>query len=131
MIPFRTDLAPLTEGGYSQAVEAGGRIFISGQMGRRDATDKPESGFVPWSAPDQAEQALKNIANILTEMGSSLSEIVKLTIYFTDMQYLKEIHLRITEQLGEHRPAMSCAEIKALPRGCKVMIDAICVREKD
>lgn len=131
MIPFRTDLAPITEGGYSQAVEAGGMIFISGQMGRRDATDKPESGFVPWSAPDQAEQALKNIANILTEMGSSLSEIVKLTIYFTDMQYLKEIHLRITEQLGEHRPAMSCAEIKALSRGCKVMIDAICVREKD
>ncbi|MBQ3095750.1 MAG: hypothetical protein IJC53_04895 [Clostridia bacterium] len=131
MIPFRTDLAPLTEGGYSQAVEAGGMIFVSGQMGRRDANDKPDSGFVPWSAPDQAEQALKNIEIILTEMGSSLSEIVKLTVWFTDMQYLKEIHLRLTAMLGEHRPAMSCAEVRALPRGCKVMIDAVCVRNKD
>ena len=131
MIPFHTDLAPITEGGYSQAVEAGNMIFISGQMGCRDATDRPESGFVPWSAPDQAEQAMKNIGIILEEMGSSLSEIVKLTIYFTDMQYLKEIHLRLMAQLGEHRPAMSCAEVTALPRGCKVMIDAICVRKKD
>ncbi|MBR3692790.1 MAG: RidA family protein [Clostridia bacterium] len=129
MTTFNTEHAPIVEGGYSQAVEAGGMIFISGQMGRRDFSEKAESGFVPWASPDQAELALKNISAILEDMNADLSDIVKLTIYFTEMHCLKAIHQRIAEVLGGHAPAMSCAEVKALPRGCKVMIDAVCVRK--
>lgn len=119
-----TDKAPVTEGGYPQAVVAGDHVFVSGMMGRRDSTGTPESGTVPWSGPDQAEVALQNVLAVLAPLGLGADSLVRLTLFITDLSELRDIHARLCALLGDALPAVSVAEVSALPRGTRIMLEA-------
>jgi 2-iminobutanoate/2-iminopropanoate deaminase len=105
---------------YSRAVVSGGLVFCSGTLGIDPATGK-----APESAADQAEQALVNLAGILSESGSSMRQLVKTTIYYVsarDFVAINEVYARHMPDLPPARSAVPCS---ALPEGLLFCIDAI------
>ncbi len=116
-----TDAAPEAIGPYSQAVSAGGWLFTSGQIGIDPATgDLVEGGFVR-----QAEQVLANLASVLESAGCGFGEVVKSTIFVTDLALFAEVNEVYGRHLGDHRPARSTVEVAALPKGALVEIEMI------
>jgi 2-iminobutanoate/2-iminopropanoate deaminase len=107
-------------GPYSQAVVSGGHVFCSGTLGV-----DPVTGKAPESVVDQAEQALVNLASILSESGSSMRQLVKTTIYYVstrDFAALNEVYAR---HMPDPPPARSAVPCSALPEGLLFCIDAI------
>ena len=116
-----TDKAPKAIGPYSQAVSAGGFTFVSGQIALN-----PESGdLMNASIQDQAEQVIKNLAAICEEANGSLSDIVKLTIYITDMNDFAVVNETMQKYFTEPYPARATVEVSALPLGVNVEMDAV------
>ena len=116
-----TDKAPKAIGPYSQAVSAGGFTFVSGQI-----AINPESGdLMNTSIQDQAEQVIKNLTAICEEAGGSLSDIVKLTIYITDMNDFAIVNETMHKHFTEPYPARATVEVSALPLGVNVEMDAV------
>ena len=105
---------------YSRAIVSGGLVFCSGTLGIDPATGK-----APESAADQAEQALVNLASILSESGSSTRQLVKTTIYYVstwDFATINEVYAR---HMPDPPPARSAVPCSALPEGLLFCIDAI------
>ncbi|KAK9828158.1 hypothetical protein WJX74_001160 [Apatococcus lobatus] len=119
----RTDRAPAPVGAYSQAIRAGGSLFVSGQLGLAPG----ESKLTTEDAADQAKQALDNLGQILTAAGSSLNQVVKTTVLLVDMADFKAVNEVYGPYFGEKPPARVCYAVKALPLNAKVEIDAIAV----
>jgi len=116
-----TDKAPKAIGPYSQAVSAGGFTFVSGQI-----AINPESGdLMNASIQDQAEQVIKNLIAICEEANGSLSDIVKLTIYITDMNDFAVVNETMQKYFTEPYPARATVEVSALPLGVNVEMDAV------
>ena len=116
-----TDKAPKAIGPYSQAVSAGGFTFVSGQIALN-----PESGdLMNASIQDQAEQVIKNLIAICEEANGSLSDIVKLTIYITDMNDFAVVNEIMQKYFTEPYPARATVEVSALPLGVNVEMDAV------
>lgn len=119
-----TDRAPAAIGPYSQAVSAGGFVFTSGQI----ALD-PESGeIVRGGFEAQAKQVLWNLEHVLESAGCSFQDVVKATIYVTDLGHFPRLNELYGEALGTHRPARSTVEVAALPKGALVEIDLVAAR---
>ena len=119
----RTEAAPAPFQGapYSQAIKAGGLVFVSGQLALRP--DHAE--IVGETIQEQTEQVLTNLRAILEEAGSSLDKLVKTTVYLVDLgdfQGMNEVYAR---HAGENPPARATIEVSALPSGAKVEIEAI------
>ena len=117
-----TDRAPAALGPYSQAIVAGGLVFCSGTAGI-----DPDTGVAPDGIEAQTEQALRNLAAILDEAGSSLQDVVKTTIFYTgvgDFTLLNSVYARY---MPDPPPARSAPANVKLPRGLLVSIDAIAV----
>jgi 2-iminobutanoate/2-iminopropanoate deaminase len=112
--------APEPTGPYSQAIVSGGLIFCSGTLGIDPAT-----GNAPESAADQAEQALVNLADILSESGSSMRQLVKTTIYYVSTQDFTAINEVYARHMPDPPPARSAVPCSALPEGLLFCIDAI------
>ncbi|EMC99542.1 hypothetical protein BAUCODRAFT_144950 [Baudoinia panamericana UAMH 10762] len=106
-------------GPYSQAIIAGPHIFVSGQI-PADAAGNLTQG----SIADKTKACCEGLKNILEEAGSSLSSIVKVTVFLTDMANFGEMN-SVYEQYFTHRPARSCVAVKELPKGVPVEIEAI------
>ena len=105
---------------YSRAIVSGGLVFCSGTLGIDPATRK-----APESAADQAEQALVNLARILSESGSSTRQLIKTTIYYVsalDFAAINEVNAR---HMSDPPPARSAVPCSALPDGLLFCIDAI------
>jgi 2-iminobutanoate/2-iminopropanoate deaminase len=117
-----TDRAPAALGPYSQAITAGGFVFCSGTVGIDPATDTPREGIEA-----QTEQALVNLGAILEEAGSSLANLVKTTIYYSDVADFPRINEVYARFMPEPPPARSAPANVALPRGLLISIDAIAV----
>ena len=118
---IETSSAPAAIGPYSQAIAANGFIFCSGQLGIDPATGKiPGVG-----AGAQAEQALKNLAAVLLAAGSGMDKVVKTTVFLTDMNEFAAVNEVYANAFGTHKPARSCVEVAALPKGAKVEIEAM------
>ena len=118
-----TQKAPKAIGPYSQAVKAGGFLFVSGQI-----PINPETGdLMTSSIEEQANQVILNLKSICEAAGSGLEDIVKLTIYLTDLGNFAKVNEAMLEYFLEPYPARATVEISALPLGVNVEIDAIVI----
>ena len=116
-------LAPKAVGPYSQAVEAAGTIYVSGQLPIDASTGK-----LPEGNEAQTRQSLTNLRHILEEAGSSLSDVVKTTVLLQDMGDFAAMNAVYAEFFTQEMPARMCYEVARLPMGAQVEIDAVAVR---
>ena len=116
-----TENAPKAIGPYSQAVKAGNFMFISGQIPL-----DPETGdLVSESIEDQAKQVLNNIKSICKAAGYSLDDIVKISIFLTDLGNFATVNEVMKEYFAEPYPARATVEVSGLPLGVNIEIEAI------
>lgn len=113
--------APGAVGPYSQGVKVGNLLFVSGQLPIDPATGE----FNSTNAVEQAEQCLKNMAAIAREAGTELSKTVKTTVLLTDLGDFAEVNRVYAGFFTTPYPARACYEVKALPKGAKVEIEAV------
>lgn len=118
-----TAKAPAAVGPYSQAIKANGFVFTAGQLGLDPATGKLVEGDVT----DQARQALKNLQAILEAAGSSLEQVVKVTVFLKDINDFKRVNEVYAEFFKASPPARSAVQVAALPLGALVEIEAVAV----
>lgn len=119
----RTEAAPAPFQGapYSQAISAGGLVFVSGQLSLRP--DHAE--IVGDSIAEQTEQVFANLRAILEAAGSGLDRLVKTTVYLTDLGDFGGMNEVYARHVGDTPPARATIEVAALPSGAKVEIEAI------
>lgn len=120
---IQTKKAPQAIGPYSQALHVGTEdlIFTSGQLGLC-----PDSGeFISDSTDAQCRQALFNIQAILEKSGLTLKNVVKMTVFLTDIDDFQSVNQIFTEVLLDHKPARSVVQVAALPKKARVEIEAI------
>jgi 2-iminobutanoate/2-iminopropanoate deaminase len=116
-----THQAPAAVGPYSQAVQAGPFLFCSGQIAlNADATQPIPEGVVA-----QTHQIFKNIQAILTEAGYSLNDVVKTTIFLTDINDFQAVNEVYGRYFPSQPPARSTVAVKGLPRGALVEIEVV------
>jgi 2-iminobutanoate/2-iminopropanoate deaminase len=123
---IRADKAPKAVGPYSQAIRAGGFIFVAGQAAFDPATGKLVAGGIK----EQTRQTLRNIQAILQAAGSDLSRVVKVTVFLTDWKNFPEMNEVFAELFGtEGPPARSTIQGERWPEGSLVAIEAIALAE--
>ena len=115
--------APAAIGPYSQAVEAGGLIFTSGQI----ALDPETGALVDGGIEAQAEQVIKNLRAVLEAAGSDLHKVVKTTCFLSSMADFAAFN-EVYAKYFTGKPARSCVEVSALPKGAAVEIEAVAVK---
>lgn len=117
----QTDRAPAAVGPYSQAIVAGGWIWVSGQIGL-----DPETGeMVAGGVAEQARRSLTNLIAVLAAAGAGPDRVVRTTVYLTDMDDYREVNAVYGEFFGEGAPARACVAVVGLPKGARVEIDAV------
>ncbi|HIZ04889.1 MAG TPA: RidA family protein [Candidatus Phocaeicola gallistercoris] len=120
-----TEKAPAAIGPYSQAIEVNGIVFVSGQL-----PVNPQTGeIVAGDVADQTAQSFENIKNILSEVGLSTANIVKTTVFLSDMSLFADMNKIYSNYFTEAFPARSAVAVKALPKGALVEIECIAVKE--
>lgn len=112
--------APRPVGPYTQAIEAGGFVFVSGQLGM-----DPETGNLAEGVEAQAKRALENIAAILEAAGLEMKDVVKVTIFLTDMGDFPKVNEVYAGYFSEPWPARACVAVAGLPKGALVEIECI------
>ena len=118
-----TNLAPQAIGPYSQAIEAGGMVFLSGQL-----PIDPPTGAMPEGIQAQTRQSFENIKAILAEAGCTVENIVKTTVFLADMSLFGEMNEIYAQQFGSAFPARSAFAVKELPKQALVEIEVIAVK---
>lgn len=117
-----TDKAPAAIGPYSQGAAANGFIFTSGQL----AIDPKTGTFVPGGIAEQTRQSLLNLKAVLEAGGSSLSKVLKTTVFLSDMNNFAEMNKVYSEIFGaEEHPGRSAVEVARLPKDGLIEIEAI------
>jgi 2-iminobutanoate/2-iminopropanoate deaminase len=116
-----TELAPKAVGAYSQAVRAGGFVFLSGQIPLDPSTGQLVSGDVAA----QTRRVMDNLRGVLQGAGSSLEQVVKVTIYLIEMDDFTVVNQTYSEYFPDAKPARATIAVKALPRGAAVEIEMI------
>ena len=124
MKQIHTDNAPKALGPYSQAIEAGGMVFASGQVPIDPATDQ----FVKGDIKEQTRQALTNAQAILREAGTDLHHVVKTTVFLSDMDNFAAMNEVYAEFFAQPYPARSAVAVKTLPKGALVEVECIAVK---
>ena len=119
-----TPAAPKALGPYSQALVAGGFVFCSGQIPIDPATNSIEAATVE----EQTRQSIKNLSAVLEAAGSSLSKVVKTTVFIKDMNDFAAVNGVYAEMFGDAKPARSCVEVARLPKDVKVEIECIAAK---
>ena len=119
-----TKNAPAAIGPYSQAIEANGMLFLSGQLPVDPATGEFPAGGVT----EQTTQSFENIKSILEEAGLTTANIVKTTVFLADMSLFAEMNAVYAKYFDGDFPARSAVAVKALPKGALVEIECIAVR---
>lgn len=105
-------------GPYSPVVEAGPWLVVSGQVGAL------EGAIVPGGTAEQTTQAIANLAALLAEHGASLADVVKTTVFMTDIADFGTVNVAYAAAFGDHRPARSAVAVAALPLGASVEVEA-------
>lgn len=118
-----TEMAPKAIGPYSQAIEANGLIFVSGQL-----PINPVTGEMPSTVEEQARQSLENMKAILAEAGLSMEHVVKTTVFLADMSFFAGMNGVYATFFDGIFPARSAVAVKALPKDALVEIDCIAAR---
>src|SRR5271157_2757448 len=108
--------APRPSGPYSQALEAGGFVFCSGQIG----IDPKTSKLVLGGPAEEARQCLRNLSSVLASSGSGLKDVVRTTVFVTDLGGFKEINEAYGGFFSEPYPSRTTVQVAALPLGASV-----------
>jgi 2-iminobutanoate/2-iminopropanoate deaminase len=116
-----TPQAPAAIGPYSQAIRAGGLVYLSGQIPIDAATGRLEEGDI--SA--QTERVLENLAAVLEAAGSGLSRVLKTTVYLKDLEDFGRMNEVYGRYFGEKPPARATVQVARLPRDARVEIDLV------
>ena len=118
----RTEAAPAPFQGapYSQAIAAGGFVFVSGQLGL-----KPGDSAISGEIAEQTEQIFANLKAILEEAGTSLDQLVKTTVFLQHLDDFQAMNAVYAKHVGEQPPARATVEVAKLPSGALVEIEAI------
>ena len=121
--PIQTGDAPEAIGTYSQAVAAGDTIYLSGQIGLDPQTMEMTEGF-----DSQAHRVFANLRAVAAASGGTLDDIVKLTVFLSDLTNFVKLNEIMTQYFTNPYPARSAVGVSQLPRGALVEIEAILVR---
>ena len=121
---INSDQAPAPIGPYSQAVEAGGTLYVSGQI----PIDPSTGGLVEGSITDETHQVMKNLGAILSEAGLNFGSVVKCSIFVADMNDFSAINEAYGSYFSEDAPARETVEVNTLPKNVNVEISCIAVR---
>lgn len=116
--------APAAIGPYSQAIRVGNMVFVSGQI-----PFTPEGEQVKEDIREETVQVLENLKAVLMEAGSSLSQVVKTTVYLKNISDFAAVNEVYGRYFFEDPPARACVEVSGLPKAVNVEIEAIAVRD--
>ena len=116
-----TEDAPAAIGTYSQAIQDGQIIYLSGQIPLVAKTME----LISDDVDDQINQVFDNLSAVLHAAGASLADVVKFTVYLTNLGDFPQVNEIMAQRLAEPFPARAAVQVAALPRGAKVEIDAI------
>lgn len=121
--PIHTSDAPQAIGTYSQAIEAGGVLYLSGQIGLDPKTMELVDGF-----DAQAHQVFSNLRAVAAAAGCRLDNAVKLIVFLADLGDFAKLNEIMADYLSEPYPARSALEVSQLPKGALIEIEAVLVR---
>jgi 2-iminobutanoate/2-iminopropanoate deaminase len=113
--------APKAIGPYSQAIVAGGFVFTAGQVPLDPATGKLVSGTIA----EESGRVFDNLEAVLRGAGCAFADVVKATVFLTDLADFAEMNGVFAKRMGDHRPARSTVQVSKLPAGARVEIDLI------
>ena len=119
-----TQNAPAAIGPYSQALDLGGMVFVSGQI-----PVDPATGAMPEDVQDQARQSLANLKAILAEAGLTMADVVKTVVFLADLDDFAAVNGVYAQAFAQPFPARSCVQVAGIPKGAKVEIECIAVRK--
>lgn len=120
---IRTAHAPEAIGPYSQAIRIGRHVFLSGQI----PIDPATGDLVLGSVAEQARQVLKNLKAVVEESGATMNDVVKTTVYITDILLFADVNEVYAEFFTKPYPARATVQVSGLPKGVDVEIDAYVV----
>ena len=120
---IQTDRAPEAIGPYSQAIRAGSSVYLSGQI----ALDPSSMELVSDDVADQIRQVLENLSAVAAASGGSMQDVVKLTVFLTDLGDFAQVNEIMALYFDLPYPARAAVGVAALPRGAQVEMDAIMV----
>lgn len=120
---IQTPDAPVPAAAYSQGTEARGFVFTAGQVGLDPAT-----GVLATGLDAQAAAAFSNIAAVLRAAGLGPADVVKVTIFLTDLTHFGQVNAAYERFIGGHRPARSTVGVAALPLGALIEVEALAAR---
>ena len=118
---IRTDAAPAAVGPYSQAVEVDGWIWISGQIPLDPASGEIVAGGIEAAT----RRTLDNLKAVVEAGGASLQDVVRVTVYLTDLGNFAAMNAIYAEYFTDEPPSRACVEVSALPKGVEVEMDAV------
>lgn len=119
--PIKTDGAPKAIGPYSQAVAVGGWLYCSGQI----ALDPSSGEMAAGGVKEQTRKALENLGAVLKAAGADFGDVVKATVYMTDLGKFKDMNAVYAEFFKAPFPARAAVGVSALPKGALVELDAV------
>ncbi len=119
--PIKTPRAPAAIGPYSQGVRAGGFIFISGQI----PLDPTSGELVSGDAAQQTDRVMRNVRAILDDSGGTMEDVVKTTIFLTDMDDFAAVNEVYGRYFSSEPPARATVQVTRLPKDVKVEIEAV------
>ncbi|MCQ5129717.1 RidA family protein [Butyricicoccus faecihominis] len=119
-----TDMAPEAVGPYSQAIEAGGMVFTSGQV----PIDPKVGKIVATTIEEQTAQVMYNLKVVLAQAGVGLDRVIKTTCFLADMNDFAAFNGVYAQYFPEKAPARSCVQVAALPLGAKVEVEVIAIK---
>lgn len=122
--PVQTTLAPAAIGPYSQAIQAGETVYVSGQLPIDPATGQ----FAEGDIRDLTRQSLLNVQHILESVGLSMTHVVKTTVFLADMNDFAGMNEVYAEFFAAPFPARSAVAVKTLPKGASVEIECVAVK---
>ena len=124
MKQINTTNAPAAIGPYSQALDLGNLVFVSGQL-----PVDPATGEMPEAVEAQANQSLTNMKAILAEAGLTMADVVKTVIFLADINDFAAVNAVYAQYFAQPYPARSCVQVAAIPKGAKVEIECIAKRD--
>ena len=124
MKALHSDNAPKAVGPYSQAIEANGFVFASGQL----PIDPATNAFVEGGVKEQPRQSLTNAQSVLKAAGLDLSHVIKTTVFLSDMADFAAMNEVYAEFFNEPYPARSAIAVKTLPKNALVEVECIAAR---
>ncbi len=116
--------APAAIGPYSQGLEVGNLVFVSGQI-----PVNPQTGTMADTIEEQAAQSLTNLKNILAESGLTMNDVIKTTVFVQDLGDFPAMNAVYETFFTQPYPTRSCVQVAAIPKGAKVEIECIAVKQ--